>query len=123
MISDSIKSLTKQRKNLFSQYVCDMKKVDESIAKSVIHRHNEDQFIKSWSKMVGNPSNRLVVSKPAQGKFFDDCKALVNSMKEIRLAQKTKNIKKTAHIQLQDIQKIDEEIRKLKIQQRQGDEY
>jgi hypothetical protein len=123
MTSDSIKSLTKQRKNLFSQYVCDMKKVDESIAKSVIHRHNEDQFIKSWSKMVGNPSNRLVVSKPAQGKFFDDCKALVNSIKEIRLAQKTKDIKKTAHIQLQNIQKIDEEIRKLKIQQRQGDEY
>ena len=66
MISDSIKSLTKQRKNLFSQYVCDMKKVDESIAKSVIHRHNEDQFIKSWSKMVGNPKNRQVVSKQDQ---------------------------------------------------------
>jgi len=123
MTSDSIKSLTKQRKNLFSQYVCDMKKVDESIAKSVIHRHNEDQFIKSWGKIIENPSNRLVVSKPEQEKFFDDCKTLVNSIKEIRLAQKTKDIKKTAHIQLQNIQKIDEEIRKLKIQQRQGDEY
>ncbi len=120
MIADSIKSLAKQRKILFGQYVCDMKKVDELIAKNIIHRHNEDQFIDSWGKISSNPSNRLILSKPDQVKFFDDCKSLVNSINEIRLAQKTKSIKKTTHVQLQNIQKIDEEIRKLKIQQRQG---
>ena len=123
MIADSIKSLVKQRKILYGQYVCDMKKVDGIIAKNIIHRHKEDQFMDSWSKIIDNPGNKIILSKPDQVKFFDDCKTLVNSIKEIRLAQKTKNIKKTAHIQLQDIQKIDEEIRKLKIQQRQGDEY
>ena len=123
MIADTIKSLEKQRKTLFGQYTRDLKKVDESIAKSVVHRHNEDQFIKSWGKMVGNPKNRQVVSKQDQGKFFDDCKALVNSINEIRLSQKEESIKKAAHIQLHDIQIIGEEIRKLKIQQRQGDEY
>ena len=66
MISDTIKSLEKQRKTLFDQYTRDLKKVDETIAKSVVHRHNEDQFIKSWRKMVGNPKNRQVVSKQDQ---------------------------------------------------------
>jgi hypothetical protein len=122
MIVDSIKSLVKQRKILFDQYVCDMKKVDESIAKNIIHRHNEDKFIHSWNKIMANPSNRLILSKPDHVTFFDNCKILVNSINEIRLAQKIKSIKKTTHIQLQNIQKIDEEIRKLKIQQKQGDE-
>jgi hypothetical protein len=121
MIADSIKALAKQRKILFGQYVCDMKKVDESIAKSIIHRHNEDQFIDSWGKIYSNPSNRVIFSKPDQVKFFDNCKALVNSINEIRLAQKVESIKKTTNLQLENIQKIDEEIRKLKIQQNQGD--
>ena len=115
MIADSLRLWVKERKRLFSQYVCDMKKVDELIAKNVIHRHNEDQFIDSWDKMVNIPSNRLILSKPDQTKFFDDCKALVNSMKEIRLAQKKESIKKTVNFQLQKIQEIDERIRLLKI--------
>jgi len=123
MIADSIKSLVKQRKILYGQYVCDMKKVDGIIAKNIIHRHKEDQFIDSWGKIIDNPGNRTILSKPDQVKFFDDCKALVNSINGIRLAQKGESIKKTAHVQLQNIQKIDDEIRKLKIQQRQGDEY
>jgi uncharacterized protein YccT (UPF0319 family) len=123
MIADSLDLLAKQRKNLFSQYVCDMKKVDESIAKNIIHRHKEDQFIDSWGKIVSNPSNRLTLSKPDHVTFFDNCKAFVNSINEIRLVQKKESIKKTTRIQLENIHKIDEEIRKLKIQQRQGDEY
>jgi len=121
--TDGLSLLVEQRKRLFNQYVCDMKKVDEWIAKNIIHRCNEDEFINSWNKIVGNPSNRLILSKPDHVKFFDNCKVLVNSINEIRVAQKTKDVKKTAHIQLQNIQKIDEEIRKLKIQQREGDEY
>ena len=123
MTGDSLSLLVEQRKRLFNQYVFDMKKVDEWIAKNIIHRCNEDEFINSWNKIVGNPSNRLILSKPDHVKFFDNCKVLVNSINEIRVAQKTKDVKKTAHIQLQNIQKIDEEIRKLKIQQREGDEY
>ena len=66
MIADTIKSLEKQRKTLFGQYTRDLKKVDESIAKRVVHRHNEDQFLESWSKIVDNPKNRQVVSKQDQ---------------------------------------------------------
>jgi hypothetical protein len=115
MIPDSLDLLVKQRKRLFSQYVCDMKKVDELIAKNIIHRHNEDQFIDSWGKMVNIPSNRLILSKPDQARFFDNCKALVNSINEIRLTQKKEAIKKTVNFQLQKIQEIDEQIRLLKI--------
>ena len=123
MTGDSLSLLVEQRKRLFNQYVCDMKKVDEWIAKNIIHRCNEDEFINSWNKIIDNPSNKLILSKQDHVKFYDDCKVLVNSINEIRVAQKTKDVKKTAHIQLQNIQKIDEEIRKLKIQQREGDEY
>ncbi len=115
MIADSIKSLAKQRKILFGQYVCDMKKVDELIAKNVIHRHNEDQFMDSLDKMVNIPGNRLILSKPDHVTFFDNCKALVNSINEIRLTQKKESIKKNTNFQLQKIQKIDERIRLLKI--------
>ena len=115
MIADSIKSLVKQRKILYGQYVCDMKKVDGIIAKNIIHRHKEDQFMDSWSKIIDNPGNKIILSKPDQVKFFDDCKALVNSINEIRLAQKKESIKKTTNFQLQKIQEIDEHIRLLKI--------
>ena len=121
--TDGLSLLVEQRKRLFNQYVCDMKKVDEWIAKNILHRNNEDEFINSWNKIIDNPSNKLILSKQDHVKFYDDCKVLVNSINEIRVAQKTKDVKKTAHIQLQNIQKIDEEIRKLKIQQREGDEY
>jgi hypothetical protein len=115
MITDSLDLLVKQRKRLFSQYVCDMKKVDELIAKNVIHRHNEDQFIDSWGKIVNIPSNKLILSKPDHVTFFDNCKALVNSINEIRLTQKKESMKKTTNFQLQKIQEIDEQIRLLKI--------
>ena len=107
--------LVEQRKRLFNQYVCDMKKVDEWIAKNIIHRNNEDKFIDSWNKIVGNPSNGLILSKQDHVKFYDDCKVLVNSINEIRLAQKKESIKKTTNFQLQKIQEIDEHIRLLKI--------
>ena len=113
--TDSLSLLVEQRKRLFNQYVCDMKKVDEWIAKNIIHRNNEDKFIDSWNKIVGNPSNRIILSKPDHVKFYDDCKVLVNSINEIRLAQKKESIKKTTNFQLQKIQEIDEHIRLLKI--------
>ena len=113
--TDGLSLLVEQRKRLFNQYVCDMKKVDEWIAKNIIHRNNEDKFIDSWNKIVGNPSNRLILSKPDHVKFYDDCKVLVNSINEIRLAQKKESIKKTTNFQLQKIQEIDEHIRLLKI--------
>ena len=113
--TDGLSLLVEQRKRLFNQYVCDMKKVDEWIAKNIIHRCNEDEFINSWNKIVGNPSNRLILSKPDHVKFYDDCKVLVNSINEIRLAQKKESIKKTTNFQLQKIQEIDEHIRLLKI--------
>jgi hypothetical protein len=115
MTGDSLSLLVEQRKRLFNQYVCDMKKVDEWIAKNIIHRCNEDEFINSWNKIVGNPSNRLILSKPDHVKFFDNCKVLVNSINEIRLAQKKESIKKTTNFQLQKIQEIDEHISLLKI--------
>ena len=113
--TDSLSLLVEQRKRLFNQYVCDMKKVDEGIAKNIIHRNNEDKFIDSWNKIINNPSNRLILSKPDHVKFYDDCKVLVNSINEIRLAQKKESIKKTTNFQLQKIQEIDEHIRLLKI--------
>ena len=113
--TDSLSLLVEQRKRLFNQYVCDMKKVDEWIAKNIIHRNNEDKFIDSWNKIINNPSNRLILSKPDHVKFYDDCKVLVNSINEIRLAQKKESIKKTTNFQLQQIQEIDEHIRLLKI--------
>ena len=113
--TDSLSLLVEQRKRLFNQYVCDMKKVDEWIAKNIIHRNNEDKFIDSWNKIVGNPSNGLILSKQDHVKFYDDCKVLVNSINEIRLAQKKESIKKTTNFQLQKIQEIDEHIRLLKI--------
>ena len=113
--TDSLSLLVEQRKRLFNQYVCDMKKVDEWIAKNIIHRNNEDKFIDSWNKIVGNPSNGLILSKQDHVKFYDDCKVLVNSINEIRLAQKKESIKKTTNFQLQQIQEIDEHIRLLKI--------
>ena len=115
MTADSLSLLVEQRKRLFNQYVCDMKKVDEWIAKNIIHRNNEDKFIDSWNKIVGNPSNGLIFSKQDHVKFYDDCKVLVNSINEIRLAQKKESIKKTTNFQLQKIQEIDEHIRLLKI--------
>ena len=115
MTGDSLSLLVEQRKRLFNQYVCDMKKVDEWIAKNIIHRNNEDKFIDSWNKIVGNPSNGLILSKQDHVKFYDDCKVLVNSINEIRLAQKKESIKKTTNFQLQQIQEIDEHIRLLKI--------
>ena len=115
MTADSLSLLVEQRKRLFNQYVCDMKKVDEWIAKNIIHRNNEDKFIDSWNKIVGNPSNGLILSKQDHVKFYDDCKVLVNSINEIRLAQKKESIKKTTNFQLQQIQEIDEHIRLLKI--------
>ena len=115
MTGDSLSLLVEQRKRLFNQYVCDMKKVDEGIAKNIIHRNNEDKFIDSWNKIVGNPSNGLILSKQDHVKFYDDCKVLVNSINEIRLAQKKESIKKTTNFQLQKIQEIDEHIRLLKI--------
>jgi hypothetical protein len=115
MTGDSLSLLVEQRKRLFNQYVCDMKKVDEWIAKNIIHRNNEDKFIDSWNKIVGNPSNGLILSKQDHVKFYDDCKVLVNSINEIRLAQKKESIKKTTNFQLQKIQEIDEHIRLLKI--------
>ena len=113
--TDGLSLLVEQRKRLFNQYVCDMKKVDEWIAKNIIHRNNEDKFIDSWNKIVGNPSNGLIFSKQDHVKFYDDCKVLVNSINEIRLAQKKESIKKTTNFQLQKIQEIDEHIRLLKI--------
>ena len=113
--TDGLSLLVEQRKRLFNQYVCDMKKVDEWIAKNIIHRNNEDKFIDSWNKIVGNPSNGLILSKQDHVKFYDDCKVLVNSINEIRLAQKKESIKKTTNFQLQQIQEIDEHIRLLKI--------
>ena len=113
--TDSLSLLVEQRKRLFNQYVCDMKKVDEWIAKNILHRNNEDEFIDSWNKIINNPSNRLILSKPDHVKFYDDCKVLVNSINEIRLAQKKESIKKTTNFQLQKIQEIDEHIRLLKI--------
>ena len=113
--TDSLSLLVEQRKRLFNQYICDMKKVDEWIAKNIIHRNNEDKFIDSWNKIVGNPSNGLILSKQDHVKFYDDCKVLVNSINEIRLAQKKESIKKTTNFQLQKIQEIDEHIRLLKI--------
>ena len=113
--TDGLSLLVEQRKRLFNQYVCDMKKVDEGIAKNIIHRNNEDKFIDSWNKIINNPSNRLILSKPDHVKFYDDCKVLVNSINEIRLAQKKESIKKTTNFQLQKIQEIDEHIRLLKI--------
>ena len=113
--TDSLSLLVEQRKRLFNQYVCDMKKVDEGITKNIIHRNNEDKFIDSWNKIINNPSNRLILSKPDHVKFYDDCKVLVNSINEIRLAQKKESIKKTTNFQLQKIQEIDEHIRLLKI--------
>ena len=113
--TDSLSLLVEQRKRLFNQYVCDMKKVDEWIAKNIIHRNNEDKFIDSWNKIVGNPSNGLILSKQDHVKFYDDCKVLVNSINEIRLAQKKESIKKITNFQLQKIQEIDEHIRLLKI--------
>ena len=115
MTADGLSLLVEQRKRLFNQYVCDMKKVDEWIAKNIIHRNNEDKFIDSWNKIVGNPSNKLILSKQDHVKFYDDCKVLVNSINEIRLAQKKESIKKTTNFQLQQIQEIDEHIRLLKI--------
>ena len=113
--TDGLSLLVEQRKRLFNQYVCDMKKVDEWIAKNILHRNNEDEFIDSWNKIINNPSNRLILSKPDHVKFYDDCKVLVNSINEIRLAQKKESIKKTTNFQLQQIQEIDEHIRLLKI--------
>ena len=113
--TDGLSLLVEQRKRLFNQYVCDMKKVDEWIAKNIIHRNNEDKFIDSWNKIIDNPSNRLILSKQDHVKFYDDCKVLVNSINEIRLAQKKESIKKTTNFQLQQIQEIDEHIRLLKI--------
>ena len=113
--TDGLSLLVEQRKRLFNQYVCDMKKVDEWIAKNILHRNNEDEFIDSWNKIINNPSNRLILSKPDHVKFYDDCKVLVNSINEIRLAQKKESIKKTTNFQLQKIQEIDEHIRLLKI--------
>ena len=113
--TDGLSLLVEQRKRLFNQYICDMKKVDEWIAKNIIHRNNEDKFIDSWNKIVGNPSNGLILSKQDHVKFYDDCKVLVNSINEIRLAQKKESIKKTTNFQLQQIQEIDEHIRLLKI--------
>ena len=113
--TDSLSLLVEQRKRLFNQYVCDMKKVDEWIAKNILHRNNEDEFINSWNKIIDNPSNKLILSKQDHVKFYDDCKVLVNSINEIRLAQKKESIKKTTNFQLQQIQEIDEHIRLLKI--------
>jgi len=113
--TDGLSLLVEQRKRLFNQYVCDMKKVDEWIAKNILHRNNEDEFINSWNKIIDNPSNKLILSKPDHVKFYDDCKVLVNSINEIRLAQKKESIKKTTNFQLQQIQEIDEHIRLLKI--------
>ena len=113
--TDGLSLLVEQRKRLFNQYVCDMKKVDEWIAKNIIHRNNEDKFIDSWNKIIDNPNNRLILSKQDHVKFYDDCKVLVNSINEIRLAQKKESIKKTTNFQLQQIQEIDEHIRLLKI--------
>ena len=115
MIADTLSLWVKERKRLFSQYVCDMKKVDEWIAKNILHRNNEDEFINSWNKIIDNPSNKLILSKQDHVKFYDDCKVLVNSINEIRLAQKKESIKKTTNFQLQKIQEIDEHIRLLKI--------
>ena len=115
MTADGLSLLVEQRKRLFNQYVCDMKKVDEWIAKNIIHRNNEDEFINSWNKIIDNPSNKLILSKQDHVKFYDDCKVLVNSINEIRLAQKKESIKKTTNFQLQKIQEIDEHIRLLKI--------
>ena len=113
--TDGLSLLVEQRKRLFNQYVCDMKKVDEWIAKNILHRNNEDEFINSWNKIIDNPSNKLILSKQDHVKFYDDCKVLVNSINEIRLAQKKESIKKTTNFQLQKIQEIDEHIRLLKI--------
>jgi len=113
--TDGLSLLVEQRKRLFNQYVCDMKKVDEWIAKNILHRNNEDEFINSWNKIIDNPSNKLILSKQDHVKFYDDCKVLVNSINEIRLAQKKESIKKTTNFQLQQIQEIDEHIRLLKI--------
>ena len=93
MTADGLSLLVEQRKRLFNQYVCDMKKVDEGIAKNIIHRNNEDKFIDSWNKIIDNPNNRLILSKPYHVTFFDNCKALVNSINEIRLVQKKESIK------------------------------
>ena len=113
--TDGLSLLVEQRKRLFNQYVCDMKKVDEWIAKNILHRNNEDEFINSWNKIIDNPSNKLILSKQDHVKFYDDCKVLVNSINEIRLAQKKESIKKITNFQLQKIQEIDEHIRLLKI--------
>ena len=113
--TDGLSLLVEQRKRLFNQYICDMKKVDEWIAKNILHRNNEDEFINSWNKIIDNPSNKLILSKQDHVKFYDDCKVLVNSINEIRLAQKKESIKKTTNFQLQQIQEIDEHIRLLKI--------
>jgi len=113
-----LRSLEDKRKRLFCQYVSDLDKpVAHLIATKIVHRHYEDEFIKSWQKLVGDPKERLVISKPENIKFYDNCKKLVDSISKVHFAEKEIPERKPHCLLLKKILEIDNQIRLLKKQQ------
>jgi len=115
----SIHSLEEKRERLFCQYVSDLDKpVAHLIATKISHRYHESEFIKSWQKLVVNPKERLVISKPETIKFYDDCKKLVDSISKVHAAAEEIPEKKPHNLLLKKILEIDNQIRLLKKQQK-----
>ena len=111
-------SLEDKRERLFCQYVSELDKpVAHLIATKISHRHHEDEFIKSWQKLVGNPKERPVISKPENIKFYDNCKKLVDSISEVHFAEKEIPERKPHNLLLKKILEIDNQIKFLKKQQ------
>jgi len=86
-------------------------------ALKIVHRYHESEFIKSWQKLVRNPKERLVISKPENIKFYDDCKKLVDSISKVHAAAEEIPEKKPHNLLLKKILEIDNQIRLLKKQQ------
>ena len=119
---ESLQSLTEKREELWDAFVHRMdKRVAAAIASRIIQKHWEDEFIKSWQKLVGNAKERLVVSNPKNVKFYEDCTKLVDAILKFRFADKQVERNPPSNLVLKRIQELDNQIRHLKRQSKKRD--
>jgi hypothetical protein len=120
--NESIQSLTKEREELWDAFVHRLdKRVSAAIASKITQKHWEDEFIKSWQKLVGDTKEKLVVSDPENAKFYADCTKLVDAILKFRFADKQVERNPPNNSVLKKIQELDNKIKHLKRESKKRD--
>jgi hypothetical protein len=120
--NESIQSLEDKRAELWDTFIHRIdKRVTAAIASKIIQKHWEDEFIKSWQKLVSNPKDRLVVSDPENVKFYENCTKLVDAILKFRFADKQVERNPPNNLELKRIQELDNQIKHLKRESKKRD--